>query len=59
MHAATIKKWAKRFREWRLSTDDVRDGRPRSARSAINRKKVETLVKEDKRRTTRTICCRE
>lgn len=50
LKAATIKKLPKRFREGRMSTDDdPRDGRPSTARNAINRQRVEAFVKKDRR----------
>jgi transposase len=56
MKKKTVCKWAKRFPEGRESvTDEKRSGRPATSRTEENIAKIRQIVRENRRRTVRSI----
>ena len=56
MGASSVRRWVKHFKDGNMSIQDQpRSGRPRTASTKPNKKRVDEIIKEDRRVTLDTI----
>jgi len=49
MGASSVRRWVKHFKDWNTSIQDQpRSGRPRTASTEPNKKRVDEIIKEDR-----------